>query len=249
MYPAAMYPKGASISGVEQRRVLDSVLSRARSVGKNGVAAFDLDSTLLDNRPRQARILAEYGRAHDLPSLAGSLPAHWTSWEIADAMRASGLEEGLVAVHRNPAKEYWGRHFFTSAYCVADIPMPGAREFLAELMETGVQIAYVTGRDVAMGEGSLASFRSAGFPIPDERRVHFMLKPNTELADDAWKEECYVALAHLGEVIAAFDNEPTHINGYRARFPGALCVHLATDDSGRPVPLADGIPSVATFLR
>jgi hypothetical protein len=26
-------------------------------------------------------------------------------------------------------------------------------------------------------------------------------------------------------------------------------VHLATDDSGRPVPLAPGVPSIASFAR
>jgi hypothetical protein len=48
--------------------------------------------------------------------------------------------------------------------------------------------------------------------------------------------------------VAAFDNEPTHANNYRAAFPHALVVHLATDDSGRPVTLADGIVSIRDFL-
>ena len=60
-------------------------------------------------------------------------------------------------------------------------------------------------------------------------------------------------IQHLGrfyglrEVVALFDNEPTHINGYHQAFPDALTVHLATDHSGREVALAD-IPSVPNFL-
>jgi len=48
-------------------------------------------------------------------------------------------------------------------------------------------------------------------------------------------------------VVAVFDNEPTHVNDYRRRFPEATVVHLATDHSGRPVALLEGILSVPDF--
>ena len=48
-------------------------------------------------------------------------------------------------------------------------------------------------------------------------------------------------------MVAAFDNEPAHINGYREAFPDAFCVHLATDHSMRDIPLADGILSISDF--
>ena len=44
-----------------QPDVLERVVERARAEGARGVVVFDLDSTLLDNRPRQARILREFG--------------------------------------------------------------------------------------------------------------------------------------------------------------------------------------------
>ena len=74
------------------------------------------------------------------------------------------------------------------------------------------------------------------------------MKPTFELSDDDWKATAYAELRAIGTVLAVFDNEPTHVNGYRHAFPDALVVHLATDDSGRDVPLADGVLSIKSFL-
>jgi hypothetical protein len=54
-------------------------------------------------------------------------------------------------------------------------------------------------------------------------------------------------LHRSGVVIAAFDNEPAHINGYRESFPEAESVHLATDHSLRDIPVLPGIPSIRDF--
>jgi hypothetical protein len=75
------------------------------------------------------------------------------------------------------------------------------------------------------------------------------MKPTFEQSDDDWKALAYARLRELGRVVAVFDNEPTHVNGYRAAFPEALVVHLHTDHSGRDVRVADGIVSVRDFLR
>jgi hypothetical protein len=226
--------------------VLDRVVEAARSVGEGGVVVFDLDSTLLDNRPRQARILREYGERTGVGPLLRAEPSHWTSWDIRDAMRAAGVPEDLIATHGEPAKEYWRSVFFTSEYCAIDDALAGAVDYVARLGGTGVQIAYCTGRHEDMREGTIASFQRHGLPLPGPR-VHLLMKPTFDIPDDAWKEQAYARLRELGRVVAVFDNEPTHINGYRKGFPEALCVHLATDHSGRPVALLDGIISVERF--
>ena len=74
------------------------------------------------------------------------------------------------------------------------------------------------------------------------------MKPTFEQSDDDWKESAYAQLRGLGEVIAAFDNEPTHVNGYRRAFPEATAVHLDTDHSGRAVSLDEGVVSVENFV-
>jgi hypothetical protein len=223
--------------------VLLDVLERARSLGPRGVVVFDLDSTLLDNRPRQARILREYGEAHGLPALAAARPEHWAGWDLRSAMAATGLLPPLIDLHVEPAKEFWRARFFTSEYCAVDEAIPGARAYLERVHQTGVELTYCTGRHEPMRAGTVSSFARLGLPLPGEH-VHLLMKPTFELGDDEWKQVAYERLRALGEVIAVFDNEPTHVNGYRHAFPDALCVHVATDDSGRPVPLSDGVVSV-----
>jgi hypothetical protein len=92
----------------------------------------------------------------------------------------------------------------------------------------------------------LQSFQRLGFPLPSDR-VQLLMKPVFDQSDDEWKESAYDRLRALGQVIAVFDNEPTHINGYRRAFPSAIIVHVATDHSGRDVLLADGIVSILNF--
>jgi beta-phosphoglucomutase-like phosphatase (HAD superfamily) len=244
-----VYAKGRAISRDEQRRILGDALALARAAAPSGVAVFDLDSTLLDNRPRQALILREFGLERAQPALAACAAEHWTSWSIADAMRAAGCDERDVAALADDAKAWWRARFFTSDYCAHDDPMPGAADFLAAVRAAGIRIAYVTGRHTEMRDGSIASFRRAGFPLPDDDSVHLLLKPTFEMPDDDWKRQAYARLDQIGPVALAFDNEPSHINGYAERFTAALAVHLATDDSGRDIPVRPGIPSIADFVR
>jgi hypothetical protein len=75
------------------------------------------------------------------------------------------------------------------------------------------------------------------------------MKPQFSMHDDEWKLVVREELSQLGQVIAAFDNEPVHINNYRLTFPGACCVHMLTDDSARGIPVLDDILSIRDFRR
>jgi hypothetical protein len=225
--------------------VLQRVLARVRALS-NAVVVFDLDSTLLDNKPRQARILRELGQARGVPELARARPEHFVDWSITRAMGNAGLDRARVRELADEAKQFWRDRFFTSEYCRDDAAIAGAREYLEAVAAAGGIIAYCTGRHEAMRAGSIESFVRLGLPVPGER-VQLIMKPVLELSDDEWKLEANARLAGLGTVIAAFDNEPTHANGYRRAFPDAAVVHLATDDSGRPVTLLDGIVSIRDF--
>lgn len=242
-YPPSTFP---TLSPTETAALLTSVLERARRV-ERAVVAFDLDSTLLDNRPRQARILREYGAANQLEALSAHHADHWQGWDARLAMAAAGMTRELIDLHITPFRDYWKERFFTSEYCVDDIGMPGASAFVGKVLETGARVFYVTGRHEAMRAGTVASFRNTSFALPDEDRVHLLMKPTLEEHDDAYKLRTYDALREHGEVIAAFDNEPAHINGYRAAFPDADVIHLATDHSMRDIALAGGIPSIRDF--
>jgi hypothetical protein len=227
--------------------VLERVLARVRAM-PGSVVVFDLDSTLLDNKPRQARILREFGTANGIPALAATRTEHWVDWSITHAMANAGLGADEVARWSDAAKQFWRERFFTSDYCRDDEPIAGAKDYLAAVAGAGGFIAYCTGRHEPMRAGTVDNFTRLGYPVPGAR-VQLLMKPVFELSDDDWKIEAYARLKALGGVVAVFDNEPTHVNGYRGGFPDATVVHLATDDSGRPVPLAEGVVSIKDFRR
>jgi beta-phosphoglucomutase-like phosphatase (HAD superfamily) len=233
----------------EQEIILAAALERTRRAAPRAVVVCDLDSTLLDNRPRLARVLQDYGRTAGLPELVDARPEHWQGWSLEGALRRAGLDAALVAEHAAPARRYLAEWFFTSAYCRLDVPVPGAAAFVRALVACGALLAYVSGRPRAMEPGTRETFRAHGFPMPDGHRVHLHLKPERELSDDDWKLEAARRVDRLGLVVAAFDNEPLHVNTYAELWPCAMVVHVDTDHSERPIEVLQRIPSIRDFTR
>jgi hypothetical protein len=232
---------------LESAPVLQGVLMRARAVGRRGVVVFDLDSTVFDNRPRQARILREFGAFRKIDALAHCSPTDFNSgWDLRAAMRNCGLTTEEAEGIYPEAKQFWLKRFFTSAYCREDVAIRGAPQFVKAVAEAGAIVCYVTGRHEGMKSGTLDAMRNCGFLMPGNG-VHLIMKPTPEMGDDEFKRRAHREVAKLGTMIAAFDNEPTHVNDYRRTFPEATIVHLATDHSGRPVGLLEGVLSVPHF--
>ena len=72
--------------------ILRQVLEQASRHGAAGIAVFDLDSTLFDNTPRQARIVREYGAERGIPELTRCKAEDFrTGWDLQEAMRNCGL--------------------------------------------------------------------------------------------------------------------------------------------------------------
>jgi hypothetical protein len=228
----------------DQPAILTAALRRARAAAPRGVAVLDLDSTLLDNRPRQAAILREYGRTARLDALASAGPWHLEGWDLRAAMRNTGLPGALVRLHEEGLRRHWEGRFFTSELCRHDVPVPGAAAFVRALRAAGARIAYVTGRPAAMEPGTLEVLERFGFPLPDDR-TWLLMKPGEALRDDAWKAIASDAVGALGPVTLALDNEPAHVNAYALAWPRALVIHVDTDHSGRPIEVDPAIPSVA----
>jgi len=241
-------PEGITpLAETETRQLLCDIIADAKSLAERGILVFDLDSTLLDNRPRQALIVREYGETHGVPELAANQADHWEGWDLRIAMRNAGLNEEAIEQHFAPCREFWRERFFTSEYCVHDIPIPGAPEYVRAGVTAGAKVFYVTGRWEAMRPGTLESFAEPEFPLPDGDRVRLVMKPTLDEHDDVFKDRTYHALREAGAVVAAFDNEPTHINGYREAFPNARSVHLATDHSLRGIKVRNDIASIRDF--
>lgn len=228
--------------------ILQDALARARRRAADGLLVFDLDSTVFDNRPRQARIVREYGEAHGLAQLTRCLPFHFRSgWSLEGAALACGLSPAEYAPHAQELKRFWGERFFTSEYCRDDIEVVGAPRFLHAVVATGARLLYVTGRHEAMREGTEACLSKCGMPAPQGERVDLLMKPTLREDDDAYKRATHRHLERLGALVAVFDNEPTHVNDYAEQFPEAMAVHLATDHSGRPVSLLERVVSIPHF--
>jgi beta-phosphoglucomutase-like phosphatase (HAD superfamily) len=231
----------------DQPAILLAALARVREAGPQAIAVFDLDSTVLDNRPRQAAILRAYGRAAGLPILRRARPEHFRSWDLAGALRAAGLPAAEVRRHAAPFREFWSERFFTSRYCRLDVPIPGAPEFVRAVRSAGARIAYVTGRpDHAMREGTLRALRRHAYPLPlpGDDAVSLFMKPGEGLLDEVWKAVARDLVEARGTPVLVLDNEPAHVNAYARAWPRALAIHLDTDHSERPVEVDAGIPSV-----
>jgi hypothetical protein len=238
-------PFGARAVTADQTKILQAALDALAP--KTPLAVFDLDSTVLSNKPRQARIVREFGNARGIAQLARCDAAHVVSWDLRDTMRLCGLPDEQVHAFHRPLRQFWLHRFFTSEYCKDDVPIAGAPEYLRKVVAREGRVLYVTGRHARMEEGTLASFRAGGFPLPEGDRVQLWLKPQPDDDDDAWKETCQRRLGDLAGVACAFDNEPTHVNAYKRAFPHARVVHLDTDHSGRPVEVRADVPSIADF--
>ena len=238
-------PFGARAVPADQTRILREALEAIRP--DRPAAAFDLDSTVLSNKPRQARIVREFGRERGIAELTRCGPGSIVTWDLRDTMQACGLSREEAERYVRDLRRFWLDRFFTSEYCREDEPIPGAAAYLRRALGAGGQILYVTGRHVGMEAGTLDAFRRAGFPMPDGSRVELWLKPRLSDDDDRWKELCQERLQNLSGIACAFDNEPIHVNAYKRSFPDARVVHLDTDHSGRPVEVRPDVPSIVDF--
>jgi len=225
------------------------LLSELLNSVNQSTVAFDLDSTLLDNRPRNAFIMREFGVQQKEPVLSGALAEHFQDWSAHNAMKTMGLPAHSIEHLANLYRPFWSKRFFTSEYCQHDIGIPGAAEFVNAVSDHGGTVCYLTGRHEGMRAGTQSSLQKLGFPVPGSEGVTLMMKPDKIQSDDLFKVETLQQLDIFGPVCAAFDNEPTHINSYRTAFPNAVCVHLLTDHSMREVRLLSEIFSILSFSR
>jgi hypothetical protein len=235
--PPARFPLHPSAQDI-----LAAVLVGANRAGPEGVVAFDLDSTLLDNRPRQAAIVREFAGREGLEALAAFDARHLvTGFDLREALGRAGLDAEMVARWMPAFRAHWLERFFTSDACLEDIPIAGAPEYTARVHATGVQLVYLTARPERMRPGTLEVLGRFGFPLPSGSVQLWMKPEDTSVNDEDFKRSTHHALSGVGQLVAAFDNEPGHANDFRATFPGAMVVLLATGHSGRVGVLAEGI--------
>ncbi len=245
---AALPPR---VSREEQTRLLGAVLERVRATdgARAPVAVFDLDGTLVDNRPRTSAIMHELAekwstsRPREADLLRG-IRYENLDYLLEGNLRGVGVtDDALVA----EAIEYWRSRFFFDDCMRHDIALKGALPFVKACHEAGAIVAYFTGRDLPnMALGTLASLRDLGFPI-GVPGTELVLKPNAEMSDAEFKRELTPKLGRRGVLTAAFDNEPGNCNIFRELFPTTDVFLVHTQHHPDAPPLSSDIQVISDF--
>jgi beta-phosphoglucomutase-like phosphatase (HAD superfamily) len=234
-----------------QHATLRAVLRRCRphATQSTPVVVFDLDGTLMDNRPRTLAILHEYAdrctvRDPELAERLVSARLGDLAYLLTDSLERLGAHRtDLVA----DMQAFWRDRFFADAHLVHDTALPGAVDFARACYDAGASLVYLTGRDLPlMGMGTFASLRDLGFPI-GVPATELVLKPDAAMPDEAFKRDLAPELARIGHVVAAFDNEPANCNVMAAHYPDAHIVFVDTQHAPGAPPLAASICTVRDF--
>ncbi|HMI90750.1 MAG TPA: HAD family hydrolase [Polyangiales bacterium] len=208
----------------QQADELNRVLYRIRAAAQRAPRVlFDLDGTLIDNRPRTAAIFTRLAErwASSYPELAAGL-GNAAPGALVFSVRENLARMGVSDPERVlEALEFWKDHFFFDELLVHDVPAPGALEFARQTYQAGATLVYFTGRDLPnMALGTLRSLRDAGFPI-GVPGVELVLKPDADTHDFEYKKAMMREVERGGEVVAGFDNEPMNCNLFKRSFPRA----------------------------
>lgn len=241
------------LSPEKQRALLDRIVERCAKPKDHpaSVVVFDLDGTLMDNRPRTCAILHELGedwRLHE-PEIAQKLIAARPddlAYLLSDSLNKLGVTRTELV---KQAEVFWRERFFVDGYLRHDVEVPGAAAFARACYERGGVLVYFTGRDLPMmGVGSFASLRDLGFPI-GVPGTELVLKPDANMPDEAFKRFAAPELARVGNVVAVFDNEPGNCNVLAQAYEGADVVLVDTQHLPGAPPLSPGVHVVVDFER
>jgi hypothetical protein len=221
----------------------------ARTEAGPPVLVLDLDGTLMDNRPRSAQIMRDLGAAwrdkypEASTALLGATP-EGLAYLLSDSLRRLKIvEPSLVA----EATDYWRTRFFSDDDLRHDVALVGSVPFVRGCHARGATVVYLTGRDLpSMGLGTFASLRTLDFPL-GVAGVEIILKPDAQMADEAFKRMVAPTLARVGEVVASFDNEPANCNLFKEAYPGADIVMVDTQHVPGAPPLRPDVAIVADF--
>lgn len=246
-----MAPTYQRLPADKQRAMLERIV--ARCAPKPGeptpVVVFDLDGTLMDNRPRTTAILQElakelHAEAHSSAERLAAARSEELAYLLSDSLRLLGVEHPELVTR---AEGFWRDRFFSDSYLKHDVALEGAVAFARACYDAGAIIVYFTGRDLPfMGIGSFQSLRDLGFPI-GVVGTELVCKPDAKIPDEAFKREEGPRLRRVGRVVAAFDNEPGNCNAFVEICPDAEVVFIDTQHLPGAPPLHPSVHVAADF--
>ena len=215
--------------------------------GQKLLMVFDLDSTLFDVSPRIQKILEDL-RDQDqirkafpelLPFLK-DIRTQRTDWGIKSALTRAFEKASFPPSpdFQNAARDFWARHFFSNEYLHFDHPVEGAVDFVNELHQLKIDIAYLTGRDwERMGPGTLEVLKKWKFPELNDKSVLLAMKPQKGSDDSFFKSTWFESLKpHAYNRILFFDNEPKILHHVELQHPEIEIIFMETTHSGKAEP-------------
>lgn len=250
MTPSTFAPRRLSSSA--RSSLLRSVLEASgRRYGEAPpVVVFDLDGTLLDNRPRVVKIFHELAdlwrdqHAEVSEKLRGARDEH-IGYGLAENFTRLGITDTTLQA---AGLDFWKERFFYDAYMKYDVEVPGAAAFVRACYEAGAAIVYLTGRDLPnMALGTFASLRDLGFPIGVVAAT-LVTKPNFDMPDTDFKRALAPTFSRVGHVVASFDNEPANVNLFLEHHPHAHGVFVDTQHAPEPPVLDDRATVIDSFV-
>ncbi len=250
MRPRPVYPR---LAAADKRALLQGIVERCAAVAREKagppVVVFDLDGTLMDNRPRTRAILSELAdrwqaTAPDVSArLRGAEPER-LAYHFKDSLEILGVTDKAQIAE---AFAFWKERFFSDEPLRHDIQVPGGSVFARACYDAGASLMYLTGRDLPlMGLGTFGSLRDLGFPI-GVPGTELVLKPDPAMPDADFKRLEAPKIARVGKVVASFDNEPENCNIFLGRYPSAASVLIDTQHLFGAPPLDPGVVVIADF--
>jgi hypothetical protein len=235
----------------QQHATLRAVLRRCKPerAHTTPVVVFDLDGTIMDNRPRTIAILRDFAeRCRDRdPVLADRLAEarpHDLAYLLSDSLERLGAHRHELVAEMHA---FWREKFFADEHLAYDVSVAGAVGYTRACLDAGAILVYLTGRDLPlMGLGTFGSLRDLGFPI-GVPGTELVLKPDAGIPDETFKRAVAPELARIGHVVAAFDNEPANCNVMLAHYPDAHVVFVDTQHMPGAPALDAGVCVVRDF--
>jgi phosphoglycolate phosphatase-like HAD superfamily hydrolase len=232
------------------REVLQALVARGQAEPQRAWVALDLDGTLFDNRPRTLAILRAFAmaRREHMPDLLPAIQRlslddlHYSPGQAVDALGLphANLSEAFV--------QFWQERFFTNAWQALDAVETGAVAFAHALVQAGLGVVYLTGRDrPGMLQGVMQALDGHGFPLATAM-AQVVLKPDFRTTDLLFKREALTELQRNGPVVGLIDNEPAIVNMAMEELPGLVGVRICRPAAPDPPPLAEGALQIASFV-
>jgi len=238
----------------ESHALMSRIVARCKGTPgePSPVVVFDLDGTLMDNRPRTLAILQELagelkGEAHASHEVFATAREEQLAYLLGDTLHKLGLQHAEHAELTIRAESFWKQRFFSDDYLKHDIAIDGSVEFAKACYEAGACLVYFTGRDLPlMGIGSFQSLRDLGYPI-GVVGTELVCKPDAKIPDELFKRTEGPKLRRVGRVVAAFDNEPANCNAFLEMNPDAEIVFVDTQHLPGAPPLDPKVHVVTDF--